>query len=83
MGRRVLEDYYTRRARSEHFVSRAVYKLQAIDKKYRLICLGQRVLDLGCSPGSWLQYLGPRVGAAGLVVGIDRQPPAIAIRGGR
>ena len=33
---------------------------------------GQRVLDLGCSPGSWLQYAGSKVGATGVLVGIDR-----------
>lgn len=72
-------DYYARRAKTEHYVSRAVYKLQAIDRKYHLFRPGQRVLDLGCSPGSWLQYVGPRVGPRGLVAGIDRQPPAIPI----
>ncbi|MBW1916636.1 MAG: RlmE family RNA methyltransferase [Deltaproteobacteria bacterium] len=79
MARRIIVDHYARRAKHEHYVSRAVYKLKAIDQKYRLFGPGQRVLDLGCSPGSWLQYLGPRVGLAGLVVGIDRQPPVIDI----
>lgn len=70
-------DYYRQRARSEGYVARAVYKLKAIDDKYRLFQGGQRVLDLGCSPGSWLQYIGPRVGPRGLVLGVDVIPPMI------
>jgi 23S rRNA (uridine2552-2'-O)-methyltransferase len=35
---------------------------------------GQRVLDLGCCPGSWLQYAVATVGRGGAVVGIDRSP---------
>jgi 23S rRNA (uridine2552-2'-O)-methyltransferase len=66
-------DYYSRQARQEHFASRAVYKLADIDRKFRLFHPGQRVLDLGCAPGSWLQYLSTRLGPQGLVVGLDRQ----------
>jgi 23S rRNA (uridine2552-2'-O)-methyltransferase len=73
MSKRDKPDYYSRRARQEHFASRAVYKLADIDRKFRLFRPGQRVLDLGCAPGSWLQYLSSRVGPQGLVVGLDRQ----------
>jgi len=41
------------------------------------------VLDLGCRPGSWLQYAARRVGQAGALVGIDRQPLDITIPGAR
>jgi 23S rRNA (uridine2552-2'-O)-methyltransferase len=60
-------------------VARAVYKLKEIDLKYRIFKEGQRVLDLGCSPGSWLQYIAARVGPAGLVVGVDLNPPQIKL----
>jgi 23S rRNA (uridine2552-2'-O)-methyltransferase len=66
-------DHFSLRARQEHFASRAVYKLADLDRKFRLFHPGQRVLDLGCAPGSWLQYLSSRVGPQGLVVGLDRQ----------
>ena len=56
MSKRAKPDYFSRRARQENFASRAVYKLADIDQKYRLFLAGQRVLDLGCAPGSWLQY---------------------------
>uniref|UniRef100_A0A7C5EWL9 Ribosomal RNA large subunit methyltransferase E n=1 Tax=Desulfobacca acetoxidans TaxID=60893 RepID=A0A7C5EWL9_9BACT len=73
-------DFYCERAKAEGYVSRAVYKLKAIDEKYRLFRQGQRVLDLGCSPGSWLQYIAARVGPRGLVVGVDREPPRLNLR---
>jgi 23S rRNA (uridine2552-2'-O)-methyltransferase len=72
-------DYYRNRARAEGYVARAVYKLKEVDEKYHLIKPGQRVLDLGCSPGSWLQYLASRVGPGGLVVGVDANKPAIEV----
>jgi 23S rRNA (uridine2552-2'-O)-methyltransferase len=60
-------------------VARAVYKLKEVDEKYHLIKPGQRVLDLGCSPGSWLQYIASRTGPGGLVVGVDATPPTIEL----
>lgn len=77
--RRDRPDYYSRRAKAESFASRAVYKLADLDRKYRLFRPGQRVLDLGCAPGSWLQYISSRVGPQGLVLGIDRQPLKITL----
>jgi 23S rRNA (uridine2552-2'-O)-methyltransferase len=79
MPRPGFPDPYRTRARKEGFVARAVYKLMEMDEKYGLFREGQRVLDLGCSPGSWLQYLASRVGPGGMVVGIDKVPPEIAI----
>jgi 23S rRNA (uridine2552-2'-O)-methyltransferase len=72
-------DYYRSRAQAEGFVARSVYKLKEIDAKYRLLKPGQWVLDLGCSPGSWLQYIASRVGSGGLAVGIDLNQPGIEL----
>lgn len=72
-------DYYRSRARAEGYVARAVYKLKEVDEKYHLFKQGQRVLDLGCSPGSWLQYIVSRTGVGGLVVGVDATPPEIEV----
>lgn len=72
-------DPFRTRARADGYVARAVYKLKAIDDKYRLFQAGQRVLDLGCSPGSWLQYIASRVGPTGVVVGVDVTPPEIKV----
>jgi 23S rRNA (uridine2552-2'-O)-methyltransferase len=67
-------DAFFRKARSEGFAARSVYKLEEIDKRVGLLRPGLRVLDLGCRPGSWLQYAQRVVGAKGAVVGIDRHP---------
>jgi 23S rRNA (uridine2552-2'-O)-methyltransferase len=79
MPRPGIPDPFRTRARAEGYVARAVYKLKGIDEKYRLFRPGQRVLDLGCSPGSWLQYIASRVGPGGLVLGVDAAPLAIPL----
>jgi 23S rRNA (uridine2552-2'-O)-methyltransferase len=79
MPRPGLPDPYRTRAKTEGYVARAIYKLKDIDQKYRLFRDGYRVLDLGCSPGSWLQYIASRIGPAGVAVGIDISPPAIDV----
>ncbi len=65
------KDPYRERARREGFRSRAAYKLQEIQRSHRLLRPGQKVVDLGCWPGSWLQVAAREVGAAGRVVGVD------------
>ncbi|MCL4503426.1 MAG: RlmE family RNA methyltransferase [Deltaproteobacteria bacterium] len=79
MPRPGIPDPFRTRAKAEGYVARAVYKLKEIDEKYRLFSQGQRVLDLGCSPGSWLQYIAARVGPRGLVLGVDAAPLAIPV----
>ncbi len=68
------EDHYSRRAKKESFPARSVYKLKEIQRKYNLIKKGDKVLDLGCAPGSWLLYAANITGKTGLVVGIDLKP---------
>ena len=70
------EDHYARRARDEEWLARSVYKLEEIDKRFKIIRKGDRLLDLGCCPGSWSQYALKRVGPKGEVVGIDLNQPA-------
>lgn len=72
-------DHYTRQARKDNFAARSVYKLQEIQKKHRILNRGSRVLDLGCAPGSWLQFAARTVGAGGRLVGIDLTPVTIAV----
>lgn len=72
-------DHYTRQAKKEKFAARSVYKLQEIQKKYRILSRGARVLDLGCAPGSWLQFAARQVGPGGRVVGIDLTPVTIQL----
>ena len=72
-------DHYSRRAKKERFPARSVYKLQEIQRKYNLIKKGDKVLDLGCAPGSWLLYAANLTGNKGQVVGIDLKPVRVNI----
>lgn len=75
------QDHYTRQAKKEHYPARSVYKLQEIQKKFGLIHKGNRVLDLGCSPGAWLLYAGELTGPGGAVVGVDLKPVTVTLPG--
>jgi 23S rRNA (uridine2552-2'-O)-methyltransferase len=65
-------DRFHQKAKKEGFLARAVFKLEELDTQLKLFKPGQRVLDLGCAPGSWLQYARSRVGESGILVGLDR-----------
>jgi 23S rRNA (uridine2552-2'-O)-methyltransferase len=71
---RQLNDPYVAQAKREGFRSRAAFKLQEIDDKYRLLKPGMAVVDLGAAPGGWSQIAAKRVGAEsgkGKVIAID------------
>jgi 23S rRNA (uridine2552-2'-O)-methyltransferase len=71
---RKLHDEYFLRAKKEGYVARSAYKLLEINANKRIVRRGDCVLDLGCSPGSWLQVLEKIIGREGRAVGIDLQP---------
>ncbi len=71
MARRVLHDQFFKQAKAEGYVARSAYKLKEIVERKRLMRRGDRVLDLGCAPGAWLQVAAEIVGPRGLVVGLD------------
>jgi 23S rRNA (uridine2552-2'-O)-methyltransferase len=69
-----VNDPYVRLAKKEGYRARAAYKLQEIDEQFHLFKPGQRVVDLGSTPGAWSQYLRRRfapktAGAGGAAVG--------------
>lgn len=78
---RQLNDPYVQRAKADGYRGRAAYKLIEMDDKFRLLCAGARVVDLGCAPGGWCQVAAARVNAdgsrpgrpQGRVVGLDLQ----------
>jgi 23S rRNA (uridine2552-2'-O)-methyltransferase len=75
------QDPLARRARAEGFAARSIYKLEEIDRRHRLLRRGARVLDLGAAPGSWSQYVLPRIGPGGVLVAVDLQPIDVALPG--
>ena len=74
-----IKDHYFYKAKSDGYVARSIYKLEEIDKKHKLICDGNLVIDFGCSPGSWLQYTCRKVGKKGFVLGVDIKPVNISL----
>ncbi|MFA6032503.1 MAG: RlmE family RNA methyltransferase [Myxococcota bacterium] len=67
----VRKDSYYKKAKAEGYRSRAAYKLIELNGTHRLYGRGQRVLDVGCAPGGFLQVVADTVGPSGCVVGID------------
>lgn len=66
-------DKWSRRAASEGYRARSVYKLMELDERFRLMRPGMTIVDLGAAPGSWLQYAAKTAGTAGKVFGFDLQ----------
>lgn len=71
-------DRFTKKARAEGYAARSVYKLDEVQRRFRLFKPGQRVVDLGCYPGSWSRFLLRQVGRRGRVVGVDLEQPDLA-----
>ncbi len=81
--RRRRHDVFFRKAREQGFAARSVFKLEDLDRRFRLLHPGERVLDLGCRPGSWLKYVLGVVGTHGRAVGLDRKPLDAPLPGAR
>ena len=63
-------DIYVKKSKIEGYRSRAVYKLQEIDSKFKIFKNGISVLDLGAAPGSWSQFAAKKV-KNGKILSID------------
>lgn len=60
---RQLNDPFVARAKAEGFRSRAAFKFQEIDDKYKLLKPGMRIVDLGAAPGGWAQIAARKTGS--------------------
>ncbi len=67
-------DEFVKRAQREGWRSRAVYKLEEIQARERLLRPGVRCVDLGAAPGSWSQYAARFLGGTGRIVATDILP---------
>lgn len=72
------KDHFYLKAKRERKISRAVYKLSELLRRFKLVEREDIVLDLGAAPGGWLQELSPAVGPKGRVIGIDLLPLKIS-----
>jgi len=75
-----INDPYVKLAQKEGYRARAAYKLKEIDEEEHLIKPGQVIVDLGCTPGSWSQYVRNKLsgkaggGIHGTIIGLDMLP---------
>ena len=74
------QDYYFKKAKKENYPARSVYKLEEAQLKYKFLKGGQRVLDLGCHPGSWSLYAAKILGERGMVVAADLQRTNLVVQ---
>ncbi len=75
-------DYYSRLARQKGYPARSVFKLAEMQKRFRLLEPGQRILDLGSAPGSWSRFCLQRLGRQGFLAGVDLQEPRFRVPAG-
>jgi 23S rRNA (uridine2552-2'-O)-methyltransferase len=64
-----VNDPYVKAAHKDGYRARAAYKLKEIDEQFGLIRPGHTVVDLGCAPGAWSQYVRRRLSPGGAAVG--------------
>jgi 23S rRNA (uridine2552-2'-O)-methyltransferase len=69
-----VDEHYAKLAKKEGYPARSVYKLKEIDESKKVLKASQKVLDLGCCPGSWSLYAAKKVK---LVVGVDLDKPNV------
>jgi len=68
------DDEYVRKAQQKGYRSRAVFKLEEIQQKDRIIKPGMVVVDLGAAPGGWCQYASKILAGNGRIIGLDILP---------
>ena len=70
---RQLNDPYVAEANRLGYRSRAAFKLAELDDRYQFLKGAQRVVDLGCAPGGWLQVMTQQLPDKAQIIGIDIQ----------
>lgn len=74
-------DFWSRKAFSEGYPARSVYKLQEIDEKFSFLKKNYKVLDLGAAPGSWTTFILRKMEGSGKVVSCDLNPLSKSVKG--
>jgi 23S rRNA (uridine2552-2'-O)-methyltransferase len=67
-------DPYVQRARREGWRSRAVFKLEEIDRREQLLKPGMVCVDLGAAPGGWSQYIAAKLSGRARIIATDLLP---------
>jgi 23S rRNA (uridine2552-2'-O)-methyltransferase len=74
MGKFIPKDTFFKKAKQDGYRARSAYKLKEALDKFHIIKKGDKVLDIGCAPGSFMQVISGIVGQEGMVIGIDILP---------
>lgn len=75
-------DHWTRRAGALGYPARSIFKLEEMQRKWKLLRPGKRVLDVGAAPGSWTLYALRHLGKGAEVSAVDLKPLGIQPPGG-
>lgn len=68
------QDHYFKKAKQAGFRARSAFKLEEMQNRFRLLKPKQYVVDLGCAPGSFLQFASKIIGPEGKIIGFDIKP---------
>ena len=68
------KDTYVKKAHQTGARSRAVFKLEEIQERDRILKPGMTVVDLGAAPGGWSQYVAQVLAGKGRIVALDILP---------
>lgn len=73
-ARRHINDPYVKKATSQGYRSRAVFKFKEIDDQDALVRPDMVIVDLGSAPGGWSQYIARKLGGKATIIAIDLLP---------
>ncbi len=71
-----VNDPFVKKAKKDGARSRALYKLEELIDRDRLLKPGMNVVDLGSAPGSWSQLVAARLDGRGRIFALDILPMA-------
>lgn len=80
-------DHYFKQAKKSGYKARSAFKLEEIDQKYKIFDANiHSVMDIGCSPGSRMQYVSTKITklspqAKNTVIGFDIKDSTVDIPG--
>jgi 23S rRNA (uridine2552-2'-O)-methyltransferase len=70
-------DPFARAAARTGKISRAHFKLEQLDRRFRLLKPGVQVLELGAAPGGWTSYIEERIAPGGRLIAVDERPVTV------
>lgn len=73
------KDFFYKQAKEVGAVARSFFKIEDLDRKFRLVKPKMRIMDIGSAPGSWIQYLLTKIGEEGFIYAIDLNPLHISV----